>query len=240
MVKPFLAIATIVFILGTCITASAQSSDKQVKASSSKTNVKFLEDISIEPESINTTIAPSVKDQLLKVTPQFASLKEATSEVTTMPVEQAKGLQFKYGILLDIEVELVNLSIFKVIDQWYGVRYRLGGMSKSGIDCSALMQTFFNAIYNVALPRTAREQYNYARHISRAEIKEGDLVFFNTRGGVSHVGMYLANNKFVHASTSGVTISSLYDSYYANRLIGVGRIDAAQLAAATALLSPQP
>jgi lipoprotein Spr len=68
-------------------------------------------------------------------------------------------------------------------------------------------------------------QYDISRRISRTELKEGDLLFFNTTGGVSHVGMYLTNNKFVHASSSnGVTISDMFDPYYASRLISVGRI----------------
>jgi lipoprotein Spr len=87
------------------------------------------------------------------------------------------------------------------------------------------MQVFFTALYGVALPRTAREQFKTSRRISRTELKEGDLVFFNTTGGVSHVGMYLQNNKFVHASSSGVTISDLFEDYWMKRFIGVGRVE---------------
>ena len=63
------------------------------------------------------------------------------------------------------------------------------------------------------------------KKISRTHLRTGDLIFFNTRGGVSHVGVYLQNNKFIHASTSsGVMISDLYDSYWLRRFIGVGRM----------------
>src|SRR5438270_9566784 len=86
------------------------------------------------------------------------------------------------------------------------------------------MQILFTSVYGISLPRTAKMQYDLARHISRTELKEGDLLFFNTRGGVSHVGMYLTNNKFVHASVRGVTISDMFDPYYTARLIGVGRV----------------
>src|SRR5215218_5931046 len=102
----------------------------------------------------------------------------------------------------------------------------MGGTTKTRIDCSALMQIFFTALYGVALPRTAREQFNLSRKISRTELREGDLVFFNTTGGISHVGMYLQNNKFIHASSSGVAISDLFDDYWMRRFRGVGRIDA--------------
>ena len=114
-----------------------------------------------------------------------------------------------------------------------GTRYRLGGNSKDGIDCSALMQILFTSLYGINLPRTAREQYDFSRKISRTELKEGDLVFFNTIGGVSHVGMYLQNNKFIHASTGGVTISDLYDEYWMKKFIGVGRVDQNQATAST-------
>ena len=92
------------------------------------------------------------------------------------------------------------------------------------------MQTFFASLYSLTLPRTAREQYNASRRISRAELREGDLVFFNTVGGISHVGMYLQNNKFVHASSGGVTVSDLFDEYWMKKFIGAGRMENLALA----------
>ena len=68
-----------------------------------------------------------------------------------------------------------------------------------------------------------------SRRISRTDLKEGDLLFFNTTGGISHVGIYLQNNKFVHASASqGVTVSDMFDPYYLRRFIGAGRVDEKQ------------
>jgi lipoprotein Spr len=115
--------------------------------------------------------------------------------------------------------------MFEFIDNWYGTKYQLGGTTKKGIDCSAFSQYLFDDVYGINLPRTAREQYKITNRISRTELKEGDLIFFNTRGGVSHVGVYLQNNKFVHASASeGVAISDIFDSYWVRRFIGVGRL----------------
>jgi len=215
MLKNIILLATILFF-GANSTVSAQG--KQVKPETSKTNFKFLDDISLEPEAeqaVSKPVAmPSVKKDLLAVA--------AKSDGN---IEGAEGLQFKYSLLLDIEVELIkNVNLFRLIDEWYGTRYRYGGTSKSGIDCSAFMQVLFTSLYGISLPRTAKMQYDFSRRISRTELKEGDLLFFNTTGGVSHVGMYLTNNKFVHASTRGVTISDMFDTYYANRLIGVGRV----------------
>ncbi|RYZ31034.1 MAG: NlpC/P60 family protein [Chitinophagaceae bacterium] len=220
MLKNIILLASILFF-GANSTVSAQG--KQVKPEASKVNYKFLEDISIEPEAqpVTDNIAkpvatPSVKKDLLAM----------GGSTTTTNLEGAEALQFKYSLLLDIEVELIkNISLFRLIDDWYGVKYLFGGTGKKGIDCSALMQVLFTSVYGIALPRTAKMQYDFSRRISRTELKEGDLLFFNTRGGVSHVGMYLTNNKFLHASTTnGVTISDIFESYYSSRLIGVGRV----------------
>lgn len=217
MLKYFILLAAILFF-GAASTVNAQG--KQVKPEASKTNYKFLEEISIEPELENSTAQPKtvampgVKKDLL-----------AMAAKSDNNIESAKALQFKYSLLLDVEVELLkNINLFRMIDEWYGVKYLFGGSTKKGIDCSALMQVLFTSLYGVALPRTAKMQYDASRRISRTELKEGDLLFFNTRGGVSHVGMYLTNNKFVHASAKGVAISDMFEPYYSARLIGVGRI----------------
>ena len=141
---------------------------------------------------------------------------------TTTAIETASALQLKYALLLNAEVENVsNLNLFTLIDEWFGTRYRMGGDNKSGIDCSAFTKMLYATLFGFALPRTAREQYDQSQSVTNAELKEGDLLFFNTRGGVSHVGMYLQNGKFVHASSSsGVTISDLSDKYWAARYLG--------------------
>lgn len=221
MVKHILLSATILFLLGSFSSVSAQSL-KQVNTEASKANYKFLDEITVNPvveekpaELVRVAMPTAKKDLLM-----------AAKTTAAGSIEDAGGLQFKYSLLMDVEVELMkNLPLLRIIDEWYGTRYVYGGSTKRGIDCSALMQVFFASLYGMALPRTAKMQYDLSRRISRTELKEGDLLFFNTTGGVSHVGMYLCNNKFVHASSSnGVTISDMFDPYYAARIIGVGRI----------------
>jgi cell wall-associated NlpC family hydrolase len=140
----------------------------------------------------------------------------------------------KYAVLMNTEVEsLPNKTLLNAVDEWYGVRYRKGGNTKNGIDCSGFTEAVFLAAYGLQLPAVAREQYRISRKISTTELKEGDLVFFNTTGGVSHVGVYLGNNKFIHATvTRGVMVNDLYETYYAKRYIGAGRIDDKQIVSA--------
>jgi hypothetical protein len=142
-----------------------------------------------------------------------------------LTLETFLPFQFKYAIMLDESVEkLTNVSLYKAIDEWYGTRYRYGGTSHRGIDCSAFMQVLGQYAFGWMLPRTAREQYASLKRIGKDDLKEGDLVFFNTTGGVSHVGMYLQNGKFIHSSTSqGVAISDLDESYWKARFIGARR-----------------
>jgi cell wall-associated NlpC family hydrolase len=223
--------ATILFLsLGAISPVQAQT---KKQGTSVKKDVKFLDEITIQASSTeaNSSDPKAAFSQSL-----FKEEKKTViaSPISTSTIENAGSLQLKYALLLDMEVEqIINLNLFKILDEWMGTRYRLGGSAKDGIDCSALMQILFTSLYGI-IPRTAREQYDFSRKISRTELKEGDLVFFNTIGGVSHVGMYLQNNKFVHASTTGVTISDLYDEYWMKKFIAVGRVEQNQ---ATALVT---
>ncbi|MNE74130.1 Murein DD-endopeptidase MepS/Murein LD-carboxypeptidase precursor [compost metagenome] len=113
----------------------------------------------------------------------------------------------------------------KVIDKAIGTKYVSGGVSTNGFDCSGFTMYVFDKI-GINLPHQSGSQYQMGTAISRDNLREGDLVFFNTSGrGVSHVGIYVGDGKFAHASSSkGVTISSLSDSYYVNRYVGAKRI----------------
>jgi cell wall-associated NlpC family hydrolase len=107
-----------------------------------------------------------------------------------------------------------------------GVRYRFGGQSRSGFDCSGFTSHVLGG-KGVRLPRTAREQFKVGQRVTSKELKPGDLVFFHTtRPGVSHVGMYAGSGKFVHASSGGgkVQVDSLTDGYYKKRLVGARRM----------------
>ncbi len=222
----------IIGLLAGCSSMKPTSTNKQVaspatsKSSSGNNNsnkeIKFLDGISVAPESSVTKKAGSADKGIAGESSDVnAYLNRSTS------LEKASDLQLKYAILLNTEVEHVQDNfLLEHIDEWYGTRYRYGGTTKSGIDCSAFVQVVYMSAFAMSLPRTARDQYRGCNIISATEMKTGDLVFFNTTGGISHVGIYLQNNKFIHASASfGVTISDLFDPYYLRRFLGAGRIE---------------
>ena len=140
--------------------------------------------------------------------------------------EECSSIQFKYALLLDREVEsITNSKFFESVEYWWGTRYRYGGTTKYGIDCSSYTGHVYESAFNFKLPRTAREQYAMCVKVNRFNLREGDLVFFNTRGGVSHVGIYISDGYFTHSSSSsGVTISNLDEAYYSRKYIGGGRV----------------
>lgn len=118
-------------------------------------------------------------------------------------------------------------SLFvRVAKGFLGAPYRLGGSSVRGLDCSAFVKKIYE-FFDVSLPRTAREQAHVGQRVSRDELKEGDLVFFNTRRAFGHVGIYIGNNEFVHASSGRerrVRIDTLDKPYYNKRFVKAVRI----------------
>lgn len=200
-------------------------------------DVTFIDNIEVTPgtvvtskhKTINTASAKKTVKKTGNGSGQEVSKTEPTVTSTNSNIENADYLQLKYAMMLDATVEkLTNIPLLQNIDKWWGTRYCLGGSTENCIDCSAFTQTIARDVYSISLPRTSQEQYDNSDHIDMSDLKEGDLVFFHHGGKskrVSHVGFYLMNNKFVHASTSnGVMISDLNESYWKQRIRGAGRI----------------
>ena len=117
-------------------------------------------------------------------------------------------------------------AIISTAKSFLGVPYVWGGQSPSGFDCSGYINYVFGK-HGITLPRTAAEQFNVGKSVSKSNLIPGDLVYFTTyKEGPSHVGIFLGNGQFIHASSGKeeVTISSLSSSYYTSRYIGAKRV----------------
>ena len=208
----------------TSFTTIAQTSvnlEKVTGNSKPVISLKFIEGIEISPEVISEKTSTSKE-----ITP--ISINENTSNLNLVggDIEKCSATQFKYAMLMNKEVEmLTNTSLYNFIDEWWGTRYHYGGSDKSGIDCSSFSGKLMGQIYNISLPRTSTEQYQLTEKIATENLVEGDLVFFGTHHNISHVGVYLGNNYFVHSSVHlGVVISSLTEDYYNRKFVGGGRV----------------
>jgi len=127
----------------------------------------------------------------------------------------------------DAMADLKSKQLYKFITDWTGVKYRFGGLDKQGIDCSGFAFLLEKEIYGVTLPRISRDQANFARKKNYDSLQEGDLVFFSFGGGnVDHVGVYLNNGFFVHASTNrGVIVDDLNLPAYQKALVKTGTVN---------------
>jgi len=200
------------------LTAKDVSSSEQRQKKINSTDALFLENVSVTPGS-NRVI--SSEGSTAKTT-YSASVNSGNKNVG---IENVSKVQLKYAVLLDVPVEqLSNMRLLQAIDHWWGTKYCLGGSTEQCTDCSGFTQNLMRDVYAVTIPRTAQEQYNSSMHIKTNKLQQGDLVFFQNSGhNISHVGLYVANIKFVHASVSnGVMISDLNEAYWKQRYRGAG------------------
>jgi murein DD-endopeptidase / murein LD-carboxypeptidase len=119
-----------------------------------------------------------------------------------------------------------NIKLYQFVYDWLGTPYRLGGDTKRGIDCSGFAYQLYGKVFNTVIGNNSRNIFSMVNPVGREELQEGDLVFFkiNSRA-ISHVGVYLGNDKFAHASSSkGVMISNLNESYWKRYYYKGGRL----------------
>ena len=119
-----------------------------------------------------------------------------------------------------------NSSLVETALEYRGVRYRYGGITTRGMDCSGLVYRVLNT-HGISAPHNSRALYRLGKSVARKDLEAGDLVFFHTRGrGISHVGIYIGDGKFVHASSGKgrVRVDRLDEGYYARRYVGARRV----------------
>ncbi len=208
---------------------STSSTDHQ---SGKNANPVFIQNISTgsSDSKPGTAETNSATGTLVKAPPsQIYRSSSLKAGISPDDKDGINPLQIKFAILTNIPVEdLTNLRLLVFMDQWYGVPYHYGGSNKDGIDCSAFASLLLSSVYDVnQLPRISSDQYHTTKRVSKKDLREGDLVFFHTLGKghrVTHVGVYLYNNHFIHASVAGVQISNLGEGYYLHHYVGAGRV----------------
>lgn len=115
--------------------------------------------------------------------------------------------------------------ILNAFNHWRGVRYLWGGTTRHGIDCSAFTRAVFAESYHIHLPRTTFQQIRMGKQVAKKNLAPGDLIFFNMKPGVRHVGIYIGNNRFIHSSLSkGVTVSSFARPYWQQHFMAARRV----------------
>jgi cell wall-associated NlpC family hydrolase len=141
-----------------------------------------------------------------------------TTSLTTVPAAQES----------QNKATLVNTRtrLEKLLHQYLGIPYHRGGATKKGMDCSGFARTIYRQLFGLELPHNSGDQYHLPilkKVVTR--LQAGDLLFFARKKKINHVAIYLANNKFIHASSSaGITISSLDEGYWKKRFIGAKRV----------------
>ena len=148
-----------------------------------------------------------------------------SKEITGKP--KPKNITATYAAMLGVDKNKIdNVALYSFIDEWYSTPYQYGGKSKKGIDCSGFIILLYQQVYKKNLSGTSESIYQQCNTVSKSKLKEGDLVFFKIDSKkVTHIGIYLQNNKFVHASTKkGVMISDLKEAYFKKYYYRSGRL----------------
>ncbi len=245
--RSYKLIIFLLWLIGACSPVAAQH--RRGKKVQSNKEPKFIEDIyldghvltkatvnaidsrkknvkSIQNKVLDTNITPS---QVVIAPVSKDTINAIDTKINTV-IDLSSGtlLYDKYAKILGVSSgELSNFNLYKFVDKWYGTNYRLGGFSEQGVDCSGFTKLLYQEVYGIELTRTSVEQHKNAnREKSHNNAKEGDLVFFRQRSKrINHVGVYLGNSFFIHASTShGVMISSLTETHWSKSFAGIGKI----------------
>lgn len=122
--------------------------------------------------------------------------------------------KLEYSVDLNNSTQVRSI-LGKQYQEWQGTRYRSGGLSRNGIDCSGFVYITFRSKFGIDIPRTTKSQVKLGNCIEKGQLRAGDLVFFRTDVDSNHVGIYFSNKNFIHVSRKkGVMISNMNDSYW--------------------------
>lgn len=187
--------------------------------------------VKTDPETADATESRKENDREHKSDNQ--NLKNRFSN-DSLVITKINELQEKNQRLLisgtNSEIRTVKLqnALLKSFENWKGTRYSFGGDSSRGIDCSALTRRVYREVFSFELPRVTKDQIKVGRHVSRNNLKPGDILYFRPDGKYNHTAVYLGNSLFINASSSkGVILSSMEHSYWSKYFVHGVRVDTA-------------
>ena len=179
-------------------------------------------------DALRSFMARDLEDEDFIVGQLYADERVDEVPVIGQPVDpgsrrQADGCDNALGLKCNDDD---NALLYETVNSWLGVPYKYGGTDRQGIDCSAFVGTVYREVYGINLHRTANDMLRDVQLIGREQLREGDLLFFtNSKGKVSHVGIYLKEGLFAHSSTSnGVSVSSVASGYWLKHFYKGGRV----------------
>ncbi len=150
--------------------------------------------------------------------------RKVPGDVSSRPLSREERNQYANRLGMPISSK-INPALVREVALWIGTPYRYGGTSRSGVDCSGFIVTISRNVYGRELPRTTAGMASETRRVNKRGLRDGDLVFFRTKGRrISHVGIYINDGYFAHASISrGVVVNHLSDAYWSRRFVRGGR-----------------
>ncbi|MDC1161811.1 NlpC/P60 family protein [Tenacibaculum sp.] len=212
------------------VTKKEAKKRKKAKKDHEKMIAKKIKDIEKE-EKRKAKFLKKKKKELSKENTVEVEYGEVDENAESSEISES---QKKYAKILEVDVlKLSNRDLYEFIDKWEGTPYKMGASSKDAIDCSAFTQRLLIKAKDMLIERTAQKQFDseYTDKFKGTEyLQEGDLLFFGKdKANIVHVGMYLHNNRFIHATSrkvdgpSGVKISDITHPYWAKLLVSAGR-----------------
>lgn len=177
-------------------------------------------------ESVRSFMARDLEDEDFIIGQLYADERVEETPVIGAPVHVTpKADECRNALGLECG-ENENKDLYETVNSWLGVPYKYGGTDRKGIDCSAFVGAVYKSVYHVTLQRTCNDMLREVNLIGRGDLREGDLLFFtNSKGKVAHVGIYLKDGLFAHASTSnGVSVSSVDGGYWQKHFYKGGRV----------------
>jgi len=155
-----------------------------------------------------------------------AQTKSTTAPAKDKDDEQESLAKDYFSQIMGVALSTTsNVKLFQFVYDWIGTPYHFGGESKKGIDCSGFTKELYGKVFNLTIKRNSRDIFSMVSPVRKDDLQEGDLVFFKIHSrSISHVGIYLGDGKFAHASNRGVAINTLNDGYYSRYFYKGGRL----------------